>query len=214
MISAGKPWKLYQERLKWALNGANDVLDIGTDKRFSKELRTLRQLFDEKRYLAAGFQPSDQYGDDNCDLDLDVCAIDLPDASFDCVICIEVLEHCADPFIAAKELQRILRPGGALFLTVPFLTSFHGSTGVQTGAHGAFPDYWRFTHQGLEKMFAGMDELKVMPFDGPIEFRVRSTPLVRFVDKQPLRGLLDRYDWPAAGKSTTRHLVTGRKSRI
>ncbi len=211
-VTAGKPWALFQDRLKWALDGAHDVLDIGTDKRFSKELRPLRGLFDGKRYVAAGYRPADSFGEDNCDLDLGVCAIDLPDASFDCVICIEVLEHCAEPFEAAKELQRILRPGGKLFLTVPFLTGYHGKRGVvQTGAHDAFPDYWRFTHQGLEKIFADLEDLRVEPFDGPIEFRVRSTPFVRIVDKQPFRSLIDRFDKPRPGKTTTRHVVTGRR---
>ena len=211
MITAGKPWKLFIERLSWALDGAYDILDIGTDKRFSKELRPLRRLFDGKRYLAAGFKPENKFGEDSCDLDLDVCAIDIPDASFDCAICIEVLEHCAEPFIAAKELQRILRPGGRLFLTVPFLTGYHGKrVDEHNGSHGAFPDYWRFTHQGLERMFSDLEDLCVLPFDGPIEFRLRSTPLVRFVDKWPLRVLLDRYDRPIPGKTTTRHVVTGR----
>lgn len=211
MFKAGSPRQKFVSRLAWALDGAIDVLDIGTNQRFAKELQTLEPMFEGKAYKAGGYAPSLTYGAYNCDLDLDVCAIALPDRSVDCVLCIEVLEHCGDPFTAARELQRILRPGGSLFLTVPFIASYHGHKGSQSVAHDDFPDYWRFTHQGLEKIFGGLDELEVMPLDGPLETRVRWTPLVRFVDRFPLRGLLDRFDWPQPGKATTRHVVTGRK---
>jgi len=41
------------------------------------------------------------------------------DSSFDCVTCIEGLEHLENPFQAVRELARVLRPGGALVLSVP-----------------------------------------------------------------------------------------------
>ena len=210
MFKAGRPRQKFVSKLAWAVDGATDVLDIGTDQRFAKELRALEPMLAGKAYKAAGYRPSLTYGAYNCDLDLDVCAIDLPDRSVDCVLCIEVLEHCGDPVRAARELQRILRPGGALFLTVPFIASYHGHQASQSGSHEDFPDYWRFTHQGLEKLFAGFDELDVAPLDGPLETRVRWTPLIRFVDRFPLRQLLDRFDWPQPGRATTRHMVTGR----
>ncbi len=43
----------------------------------------------------------------------------FPDASFDRVICSEVLEHIADDSAALAELWRVLRPGGAMAATVP-----------------------------------------------------------------------------------------------
>jgi SAM-dependent methyltransferase len=44
----------------------------------------------------------------------------FPDASFDLVICIEVLRylHRADGRLAMREMRRVLRPGGRLFLTM------------------------------------------------------------------------------------------------
>jgi len=41
------------------------------------------------------------------------------DASFDCVTCIEGLEHLENPFQAVRELARVLRPGGTLVLSIP-----------------------------------------------------------------------------------------------
>jgi SAM-dependent methyltransferase len=43
----------------------------------------------------------------------------FPDASFDRVICAEVLEHIADDVAALRELARVLRAGGVLALSVP-----------------------------------------------------------------------------------------------
>jgi 2-polyprenyl-3-methyl-5-hydroxy-6-metoxy-1,4-benzoquinol methylase len=42
-----------------------------------------------------------------------------PDASFDVVICLEVLEHLVDPAVVAREIARVLKPGGFALLSVP-----------------------------------------------------------------------------------------------
>jgi SAM-dependent methyltransferase len=51
-------------------------------------------------------------------------ASELPFAgsSFDVVLCLEVLEHLFQPFLAAREILRVLRPGGVLLVTVPNVT--------------------------------------------------------------------------------------------
>ncbi|MDA0710971.1 MAG: class I SAM-dependent methyltransferase, partial [bacterium] len=38
---------------------------------------------------------------------------------FDCVFCTEVIEHTLDPRTVLMELQRVLRPGGVVILSVP-----------------------------------------------------------------------------------------------
>ncbi|MBA2686165.1 MAG: methyltransferase domain-containing protein [Gemmatimonadaceae bacterium] len=42
-----------------------------------------------------------------------------PDASFDVVICLEVLEHLVNPAIVTREIARVLKPGGLALLSVP-----------------------------------------------------------------------------------------------
>jgi hypothetical protein len=46
--------------------------------------------------------------------------LSFPDACFDFVVSNDVLEHVADPLAAAREIARVLRPGGELFLAIPF----------------------------------------------------------------------------------------------
>jgi SAM-dependent methyltransferase len=63
----------------------------------------------------------------------------LADAAFDTILCSQVLEHVPRPWDAMRELARVLRPGGALILTVPHLSPLH-----------ELPhDYYRYTEYGL-----------------------------------------------------------------
>jgi SAM-dependent methyltransferase len=59
------------------------------------------------------------------DLRCDITAILQPDASFDAVLCSEVLEHVPDPTKALDEFARLLKPGGVLILTAPFASLVH-----------------------------------------------------------------------------------------
>lgn len=62
---------------------------------------------------------------------------------FGTIFCLSVLEHCEDPFLVANNLTSLLKPGGRICLSVPFACGFHG-----------YPsDYWRFTHEGIKKLF-------------------------------------------------------------
>jgi Methylase involved in ubiquinone/menaquinone biosynthesis len=73
------------------------------------------------------------------------------DASFDGVISLVVLEHVKDPFGCAREMMRVLKPGGELFCSAPFLQPYHG-----------FPNhYYNMTHSGLVNLFPGMEIKKV-----------------------------------------------------
>jgi len=49
----------------------------------------------------------------------DLAAISAPDNSADLVIAAEVLEHAEDPDRSLAELQRVLKPGGCLLISLP-----------------------------------------------------------------------------------------------
>jgi SAM-dependent methyltransferase len=86
-------------------------------------------------------------------------ALPVEDASFDVVLCTQVLEHADDPAAAVRELRRVTRPGGRV------LASTHG---VQV-YHPSPVDYWRWTHEGLRRVFeqnAEWSSLSVEPAAG------------------------------------------------
>ncbi|ESW79772.1 hypothetical protein X773_17175 [Mesorhizobium sp. LSJC285A00] len=69
--------------------------------------------------------------------------IPFRDGSFDFVISNAVLEHVRDPFAAAREMARVLKPGGEMFVHVPFLQPYHG-----------YPHhYYNMTKDGLRNLF-------------------------------------------------------------
>jgi SAM-dependent methyltransferase len=65
------------------------------------------------------------------------------DNSFDAVFSLAVLEHVKDPFQCAREIKRVLKPGGDLLCCVPLLQPVHG-----------YPHhYYNMTAQGLANLF-------------------------------------------------------------
>lgn len=73
------------------------------------------------------------------------------DNSFDAVLSLAVLEHVKDPFQAARELVRVLKPGGELVCCVPFLQPLHG-----------YPHhYYNMTYQGLQNLFPSLAEKRI-----------------------------------------------------
>lgn len=73
----------------------------------------------------------------------DAKEIPFVDGTFDCCLCTEVLEHVPDPRIVLNEIRRVLKPGGKVLITVPFVGELH-----------QVPyDYWRFTPYGLAELF-------------------------------------------------------------
>jgi SAM-dependent methyltransferase len=55
----------------------------------------------------------------------DGCALALPDASFDTVLSIQVLEHVFEPMQMMSELYRVARPGAAIVVMVPQTANIH-----------------------------------------------------------------------------------------
>ena len=83
------------------------------------------------------------------------------DNSFEVVLSFSVLEHVKDPFLCAKEIARVLKPGGTLICSVPFLQPYHG-----------YPHhYYNMTAQGLKNLFAShleIDKVDVSENELPI----------------------------------------------
>lgn len=66
------------------------------------------------------------------------------DNTFDAVFSFSVLEHVKDPFRCASEIERVLKPNGVIYSSVPFLIPVHG-----------YPHhYYNMTQQGLNNLFS------------------------------------------------------------
>jgi len=86
---------------------------------------------------------SSRWDQSGLDIVCDITKIPESDASFDAVMCIEVLEHLPDPVNAIRELVRLLKPSGHLIVTAPFCSLTHQAPYFfQTGYSRYFYEYW------------------------------------------------------------------------
>lgn len=140
-----------EEWLRQALSrvpAGSRILDAGAGelkyRPFCAHLRYVSQDF--AQYDGAGDGTGLHMGRWDCsrlDIVSDITAIPEPDASFDAVLCTEVLEHVPDPIAALRELVRLLRPGGELILTAPFCSLTHMSPYFfATGFGRSFYEHW------------------------------------------------------------------------
>jgi SAM-dependent methyltransferase len=79
-------------------------------------------------------------------------AFPYADASFDTVLCCELIEHLfTDPMHMMSEINRILKPGGNLLITTPNLGSLRAISAILLGYHPSFfPAYIRPRKEGEE----------------------------------------------------------------
>jgi len=77
--------------------------------------------------------------------------------SIDAVLCEALIEHVADPRLVISEINRILKPGGWIYLSAPFIFGYHSSP----------DDYYRWTTSGLKELLGDFHESEVGIVDGP-----------------------------------------------
>lgn len=73
------------------------------------------------------------------DIHCEATAVPLPDGTVDFILCTEVLHDIREPELFFREVFRLLKPGGQLFLTSPFLVP------IVDGTY----DHYRYTEHGL-----------------------------------------------------------------
>lgn len=122
------------------------VLDAGSGREHEQHLR--------KELLATGatLHTCDFCAGPGVDFVADVSALPFQDNSYDIVLSTQVLEHVMDPQQVVKEMARVLKPGGTLFLTTPQSSPLHNLPW----------NFFNFTNLGLRLLFekAGLHVVK------------------------------------------------------
>ena len=132
------------------------VLDVGCGHKPYEKLI----LGNEKveKYIGIDLADAGIYAGAGPDLTWDGRKIPLEDRSIDCAIATEFLEHHSEPDVFLVELRRVLRGGGIVFATVPFLWNLH-----------EIPhDEYRYTPYSLERHFrnAGFRNIEIKAMGG------------------------------------------------
>lgn len=133
------------------------MLDVGCGKMPYKEF-LLSKNAEIIKYVGLDLEESSIHNTSIADLHWDGKKMPIEDGSFDSVMATEVLEHCPDPLLVLSEINRVLKPGGFFFFTVPFLWPFH-----------EVPyDEFRYTPFALERLLkqAGFKEIQIKPLGG------------------------------------------------
>lgn len=93
----------------------------------------------------------------NVDLVCDISILPFKDESIDLIISIAVLEHVPDPKQIVDEINRVLKPGGKIYIYIPFIQGYHASPF----------DYQRYTISGIKQLFNDFDITETRCGSGP-----------------------------------------------
>ena len=95
--------------------------------------------------------------DDDVDWIASIDSLPVADECVDGVICAQVLEHCRDPKAIVDECYRVIKPGGYMYLAMPFILELHLSP----------DDYYRWTLSGLRELCSDWSIVDCGPNAGP-----------------------------------------------
>lgn len=133
------------------LEGAGRVLDVGAAMReFSVQLGGKVETLDINEF------------EDYPDILGDVCQPFPADmhGQYDAVIALAILEHVYDPPAAVANFHALLKPGGRLFLYVPWMWRYHGPKGL------LFQDYQRLSRDGMAYLLRNFEDVTLYPIRG------------------------------------------------
>lgn len=130
------------------------VLQVGARTSVAeRNVRNWRSLVARRFGSKAPFVGVDLVDGPNVDCVADICAdprgllAKLGTEPFDLVVCCHVLEHTRHPARAARNIERLVRPGGLAFVSASWSQAFHPAP----------DDYWRFSLRGLMLLFGRLD---------------------------------------------------------
>ena len=172
----------FRERILNNINSDEFILDIGKGMRekFSKIKSKNIETLDVNQY------------EDYPDIIFDLC--DKIDDSlyekYDKIICLAILEHVYNPFLAVDNLKKMLKKNGTVYGYVPYLNYYHAPNDLK------FQDYFRFSKDALTYLFKDFSNIKLFPIRGRF-----STPLnimfagrwKKYIEKTSINIFLDKF---------------------
>jgi hypothetical protein len=131
--------------------------------------RELRRVFDTRKEIVLDIGSGSQRLDENIialditdyegvDVICDVHALPFRAGSVDGSTSWGVLEHLDNPYKVVEGLYACTRPGGQSLHMIPFMFPFHASPA----------DYFRFTHEGVKRLFGQWTTVAVRNPSGPV----------------------------------------------
>jgi len=149
--------RILEELIKVLPGLHGTILDIGCGE---MPYKPLIAGFNDKisRYVGLDIENPQYQTDTKPDLFWDGKRIPLEDSSVDCAMATELFEHLPDLESVLQEIMRVLKPGGMLFFTVPFLWPLHDSP----------HDEYRYTPFSLKRIVeqAGFSDADIEAFGG------------------------------------------------
>lgn len=120
------------------------IVEFGSLQVEDGQPNDLRSLFAGRQFVGTDMRPGP--GVDRVE---DLRGLSLGDGSVGTALCLDTLEHCADPLAACREIHRVVRDGGLCVISSVMFFPVHG-----------YPqDYWRFTPSGMELLLASFDDV-------------------------------------------------------
>lgn len=133
-------WAYLEETARW-LAGEQPIrlLHLAPDHPLERRLRECSHI----HYLSADLEPGRAMEV------IDLTSVEKPDESFDVIICSHVLEHIPDDRRAMRELERIMKPEGRVYIQVPLQRE------------PTFEDWSIDTPEGRKEAFGQADHVRI-----------------------------------------------------
>ncbi len=116
-------------------------------KKYYRDGMTVLNLGSGPKVLGENIINVDMFPYGGVSIVADVCTVPLADASVDMILCDELVEHVESVDLLFAEVRRLLRPGGLVYFSIPFLYPFHSSP----------VDFSRWTLSGFQQKLTSVN---------------------------------------------------------
>ena len=176
-----KNQKDFRDRILDEIDLNDHILDIGM------AMRDKHKKIKSKILETLDVNDFGDYPDIICDICSDISGLEN---RYNKIICLAILEHVYDPFLAVANLKKMLKNDGVIYGYVPYLYHYHAPNDLK------FQDYFRFSKDALAYLFKDFNNVELFPVRGRI-----STPLnilfanrwKKYAEKTNINIFLDKF---------------------